>query len=82
MGIRRPVLDVNAACSITELPDGSRPVDKNISVYRNDNSVYGPLVSPGTRGASRSSRTWVEMRWTPIAQLTSVHEADGEVVWS
>ncbi|MGF6433286.1 hypothetical protein ABIE91_008506 [Bradyrhizobium elkanii] len=80
----------------TELPDGARPLRKNISLYQKRNSGYDlpvspdtlPVspdtlpVSPDTRGASRSSRTWVEMRWTPIAQLTSARDADGEVVWS
>jgi len=41
-----------------------------------------PRVSPDERGGSRSSRTRVEMRWTRKSRLTSVADADGEVVWS
>ena len=44
--------------------------------------LFNVRVSPDTRGGSRSSRTRVEMRWTPNARLTSAREADGEVVWS
>ncbi|MHC2438168.1 hypothetical protein ACVMB0_005543 [Bradyrhizobium sp. USDA 4451] len=55
-------------------------VCENISLYPKRNSVYEFPVSPDTRGASRSSRTRVEMRWTPNAQLTNAHEADGEIV--
>jgi hypothetical protein len=35
-----------------------------------------------TRGVSRSSRTWRGMRWTLMVPMTTVLEADGEVVWS
>jgi hypothetical protein len=39
-------------------------------------------VSPDERGGSRSSRTRGGMRWTRKLRLTSVADADGEVVWS
>jgi hypothetical protein len=41
-----------------------------------------PPVSPDKRGGSRSSRTRGGMRWTRKLRLTSVADADGEVVWA
>ena len=79
-GSLAPVLPIGHDGQLSK--NASSPRNENISVYRNGNSVYGLPVSPDTRGASRSSRTWVEMRWTPIAQSTNAHDADGEVVWS
>jgi hypothetical protein len=38
--------------------------------------------APMERGASRSSRTWCGMRWTPMCLLTSGTGADGKGVWS
>ncbi|MGY3445278.1 MULTISPECIES: hypothetical protein [unclassified Bradyrhizobium] len=73
-------LRLAAGAHATDLPDGASPLDKNISLYPKDNSVYKSTHLARSRGASRSSRTRVEMRWTPIAQLTSAHEADGEIV--
>jgi len=35
-----------------------------------------------TRGVSRSSRTWGEMRWTRMRSWRTACDADGEVVWS
>jgi hypothetical protein len=42
--------------------------------------VFSAACLPG-RGAYASSRTWGGERWTLMARLTSVFEADGEVVW-
>src|SRR5258708_38169615 len=45
-------------------------------------SGISPPVSPDKRGGSRSSRTRGGMRWTRRLRLTSVADADGEVVWA
>ncbi|MHC2437303.1 hypothetical protein [Bradyrhizobium sp. USDA 4451] len=66
------------------IADGGSDIDpfgfSEFNLTPDPTQMFNASVSPDTRGASRSSRTWVEMRWTPIAQLTSAHEADGEIV--
>ena len=60
----------------------SSPSKKIFRLTRRANQGYISAVSPDKRGGSRSSRTCGGMRWTQWPRLTSVAEADGEVVWS
>ena len=77
-----------AAPPATNHPDGQlsktrqSAIEKIFRLAFDPTQLFNMRVSPDTRGGSRSSRTRVEMRWTPNARLTSAREADGEVVWS
>src|SRR3954466_2305309 len=58
----------------TNQPDGqitenlSSPLTKNIPLSPSGKSALpARAISPDERGGSRSSRTWVEMRWTRMA---------------
>jgi hypothetical protein len=75
------------------LPDGqiktdfrfwlpSSALSKNIPLNPSGKSALPTRPSHPMRGGSRSSRTCGGMRWTLMSRLTSVADADGEVVWS
>jgi len=65
-----------------------RPTPKIISDLQKDrlapdpNQLYMFAVPSHLRGVSRSSQARGGMRWTRMALLTRVPDADGEVVWS
>ena len=61
----------------------SSPHAKNISLKPSGKSALSLRPSrPDKRGARDRHETWDGMRWTRMLRLTSVAEADGEVVWS
>jgi hypothetical protein len=76
----------------TAYPTGKSPIRlcrplsillrKNISVFQNQNHRYMPSRPAPPKGALRTSRTRGGMRWTRVALLTRVPDADGEAVWS
>jgi hypothetical protein len=55
---------------------------KIFRLTRRANQWFNSARLTQMRGGSRSSRTRGEMRWTRRPRLTSVADADGEVVWS
>ena len=54
---------------------------KYFASSRRANQKYNSARLTRMRGGSRSSRTCGGMRWTRRLRLTSVADADGEVVW-
>jgi hypothetical protein len=64
-------------------PENGLRLDTKIFCFcSHANQFITPAIPPGKRGGSRSSRTRGGMRWTQKLRLTSVADADGEVVWS
>jgi transposase len=60
-----------------------KPKDQKYSAFAvGQITATNSPVHPDKRGVSRSSRTRGWMRWTRKSRLTSVADADGEVVWS
>jgi hypothetical protein len=72
----------NFACAFRLIWVVQSSAQKYSSFVLSEIDVHFAPFRAGTRGVSRSSRTWCGMRWTDRCHLTSGTDADGEDVWS